>query len=133
MRALNAAGHDPGDHLIALIRADFDAAICNPESLAIWFSFWGEQKFTPQYAEVSALFDAPRAAAIRQACGALLGDAAERDADQIAEWIDTLSDGFWQRLHVFPGGIGSETALTETLALATRFLPCLSERLAGDA
>ena len=50
--ALKRAGNDPLDGLIAILKADFDASICNAEALSIWFSFWGELKFTPQYAEI---------------------------------------------------------------------------------
>ncbi len=122
-QALNDAGDDPRARLIALIRADFDPEICNPEALSIWFAFWGEQKFTPDYAAISAQFDANRNAAIRAACGALMRGAHEADVARTAEWIDTLSDGFWQRLHVSPGAFGAAECRDETLLMAARLIP----------
>lgn len=125
--ALVKAGDDPCDRLIALIRADFDTEICNPEALSIWFSFWGEQKFTPDYAEISAQFDTARITAMRAACTALMSDASEAEIYRTASWIDTFSDGFWQRLHVAPGDYDTARCLDETLKLAARLVPELAE------
>ncbi len=129
--ALSAAGDDPRDRLIALIRADFDPEICNPEALSVWFAFWGEQKFSPDYAEISAEFDAARLAAMRDTCAALMKDASEKEIHRTASWIDTFSDGFWQRLHVAPGHYDTGRCLDETLKLAARLVPQLAERLDG--
>lgn len=127
--ALAQAGDDPADRLIALIRADFDPEICNPEALSIWFAFWGEQRVSPDYAEISAQFDAARLAAMRAACAGLMGGASEDDVYRAARWIDTFSDGFWQRLHVAPGDYHPARCLDETLKLATRLIPQLAERM----
>lgn len=125
-KALDDAGSDPRARLIALIRADFDPAICNPEALSIWYAFWGEQKFTPDYAEISAQFDAARLVAMQDACAALMADASEAEVNRAAGWIDTFSDGFWQRLHVAPGDYDAARCLDETLKLAARLVPELA-------
>ncbi|PVA12052.1 TetR family transcriptional regulator [Pelagivirga sediminicola] len=136
-RALKAAGDDPAEQLIALIRADFDEDICNPEALSIWYAFWGEMKFTSQYAEISSQFDAAREQAMRAVCGKLMGDAPGAEIARTAQWIDTFSDGFWQRLHVFPGNYDAQSALRETLLMAGRLVPQVAGRieqnLAADA
>lgn len=129
-KALADAGDDPRERLIALIRADFDPNICNPAALSIWYAFWGEQKFTPDYAEISEQFDAARLSAMRDACAALMSEASEAEIYSAASWIDTFSDGFWQRLHVAPGDYDATRCLEETLELAARLVPELSERVA---
>jgi len=121
--ALAKAGEDPLDRIAALIEADFSPRICNPQALAVWFAFWGEQKFTPQYAEVSAEFDNNRARAVQQICGKLMPAAPEDEIAEIAEWIDTISDGYWQHLHVDPGSITPQSAHASTLALVCRLIP----------
>ena len=126
---LEDVGDDPLDQLIALILADFADPVCNAEALAIWFAFWGEQRFTPQYAVVSAAFDCERSAAIREACARLLAGAPQDEINQIADWIDTLSDGYWQRLHVLPETITREMALTATLQAVARLLPSHASRI----
>ena len=123
------AGPDPLDRLVAIIEADFSPEICNPELLSVWFAFWGEQKFTPQYAEISARFDKNRSQAICDICRELAGESADRNTDLIAEWIDTLTDGFWQKLHLFPESMTREAAVSATVELVAQLLPQHAERL----
>ena len=130
--ALEQAGDDPHDRLIALIRCDFDPGICNPEALSIWYAFWGEQKFTPDYAVISGQFDAARLAAMRDACAALMPGVSEAEVNRAASWIDTFSDGFWQRLHVAPGDYTAARCLNETLDLAERLVPELATWTKSD-
>ncbi len=127
--ALDGAGDDPADRLIALIRADFDPAICNPESLSFWFAYWGEQKFTPKYAEILVRFDDARIGAMRKACAALMTGATADDVNRAAEWIDTFSDGYWQRLHVAPEQYDAARCMNETLQMAARLVPELALRI----
>lgn len=116
---LAKAGDDPLSRLNAMIKADFAPSVCNPEALSVWFAFWGEQKFTPQYAKISAQFDHSRAVAIRNICRELLGSDAAAQADEIAEWIDTMTDGFWQKLHLSPSDVTREDALEGSTAFVT--------------
>ena len=115
--ALEAAGDDPVQQLVALVQADFDAQVCNPEILSIWFAFWGEQKFTPQYAAVTREFDVRRQGAVKAIFNDLLPNDPERSVN-IAEWIETLTDGYWQHLHLFP----EQSRKEEMLEGSCRFL-----------
>ncbi|QYX57529.1 TetR family transcriptional regulator C-terminal domain-containing protein [Roseovarius sp. SCSIO 43702] len=127
--ALARAGNDPVDRLAALVLADFDPEICNAETLSVWFAFWGEQKFTPQFAEVSAEYDAARGGAIRDICAELRPGADREEAARIADWIDTLTDGYWQHLHVFPEKNSREGAARAALELLATLLPEHADRL----
>ena len=49
LAALDTAGTDPAAQLDALIRADFNPAICTPARLSAWCSFWGEAQCRPLY------------------------------------------------------------------------------------
>ncbi len=120
---LAKADPDPLAQLVAIIEADFAPEICNPDQLALWFAFWGEQSFTPQYAEISGEFDRNRSEAIRQLCRTLFADQPDSNPDRIGDWIDTLTDGFWQKLHLFPGTLTPEHAVASTLDLVAELLP----------
>lgn len=115
--ALDTAGPDPRDRLMALIAADFSPEVCSPESLSLWFAFWGEQTFVPQYAAICREFDIDRSGAIREICGALMQDAEEQKVNQVAQWIDTLTDGFWQNLHLQPNRMTPAQCLDSTRAM----------------
>lgn len=132
-QALEEVGDDPLDQLVALILADFAPQVCNTESLSIWFAYWGEQRFTPAYAEVCAEFDRDRTAVIRSACGHLLAGAPQDEIHRIADWIDTLTDGYWQRLHILPETMSRAAAIGATLQVVSRLLPSHAGRIIGAA
>jgi TetR/AcrR family transcriptional repressor of bet genes len=120
--ALEGAGDQPLARLMALIEADFSPKVCSAEALSLWFAFWGEQNFTPQYAEISRQFDEERAAAIQTICAELFASASAAEVRLIAQWIDTLTDGFWQSIHVHPGSATRDAALASTRALIRHFV-----------
>ncbi|MBW7920785.1 MAG: TetR family transcriptional regulator C-terminal domain-containing protein [Rubellimicrobium sp.] len=122
-RALAQAGDDPKERLLALVEADFDADICNKDSLSVWYAFWGEQKFTPQYSDITREFDLNRTEAIREICRALFPEDQADVAESVAIWIDMLTDGYWQRMHLFPVRCTRETALEGARAFLARMLP----------
>jgi len=126
--AIAAADPDPVAQLVALIRADFDPAICNREILSVWFAFWGEQAFVPQYGEITREYDDNRSRAIQKMCQDLLPGDPDRAAN-IADWIDTLTDGYWQNLYLFPANYTNASALESSLKCLAALLPEFAEKL----
>lgn len=138
MAALAAAGPDPADRLLAVVEADFDETVCNPDALAVWFAFWGELKATGRYGAIAAEFDGRRADAVRSICRAIVDGATTEVADRLAEWLDTLSDGYWVKLHLFQDFTRDE-AREAMRSFVTRIMPRVSDgavptpALQGDA
>lgn len=120
--ALERAGPEPFDRLMALVAADFAAEVCSPEALSLWFAFWGEQNFVPQYAEICREFDQDRGTVIRDICRELMPDADEVHVARLAQWIDTLTDGFWQNLHLQPERMTPADCLDSTRAMIAALL-----------
>lgn len=127
--ALEQAGPDPVQRLITLIEAEFSPVVSDAEALSIWFAFWGEQSFTPQYARISAEFDRHRTAESQRVCAALMPGAPPEETRRVADWIETLTEGYWQHLHVFPATTSREEAAQSALALAARLLPAHADRI----
>ncbi|SDE42756.1 transcriptional regulator BetI [Ruegeria marina] len=122
-KAVSEAGTDAPEKLAALIRADFSPLVCNREALAVWFSFWGEASFRPRYAESARDFDLQRGAVLCELCDELLSDAPEGTAQDIAFSIDSLTDGFWQRLYLSPETFSVTDALRLTMAYLRTVFP----------
>lgn len=126
--ALSEVGDDPAIQLATIVRADFDPLICNSQTLSAWFAFWGEQKFTPQYADITKEFDTRRTMVIQDICKRLLPEEPDR-ALNLSEWVDTLTDGYWQHLHLYPETIKKSDALAGTFRFLCAHLPDHAEKL----
>ena len=123
LNAIVANKDDPTAQLVALIQADFVPEICNAESLAIWHAFWGEQNFTTEFADVTNEFDNRRAEEMAVVCRKIMQTSSDEEANRVAEWIDTMIDGFWFRLHVNADIYTPEGAASEILTLVERLIP----------
>lgn len=137
--ALAAAPDDPVEKILAVVFADLDDRICNRRHLALWNSFWGEAKARPIFAEICDTYDAEHNVVLAGLCeqaAELIGDPSWSPRD-MAEALDTLTDGMWIRMHVTPD-IMDKTAGRR---LVGRFLATLmpsrraqiEERMAGLA
>lgn len=124
--ALGKAPEDPATRLRTVIEADFSPKICNSSALAIWFAFFGEQNFVPQYAEINREFEDKRSKMLSEICHQLVPGDPEK-ASLAGGWIDTLTDGYWQKLHLFPHIYSREGALTQTLNFLQTLFPSHAE------
>ena len=77
---------DPVSRIVAMVRADFEPAICNRRTLTLWHAFWGEANARPLFAAIAEAYDRERAAALR----------AQTALGHIAE--EYLTDRNWARL-----------------------------------
>ncbi len=126
MAAKERAGDDPAAQLLAIIEADFHPDACGPDVLPLWFAFWGELHFQSQYDDVAESFDSRRSKVLSAIWQKLLPDRDPAEAEQLAEWMETLTDGYWQRLHLGPGSCDRDTALRATISCLNRISPGLS-------
>ena len=120
-RALDKAGSEPAKRLRAIVEADFAPKLCNSNTLAVWFAFFGEQKFVPQYAEITGQYERKRAEMISEICRQLAHE--EAKTALAGEWIDTLTDGYWQKLHLFPQRYSRSNAVAHTLDVVATLFP----------
>ena len=74
--ALAAAGPAPAQQLAALLRADFEPAICTPARLSAWLSFWGEAQSRPLYQAKCGENDRLYITKLEEICAALVAKAA---------------------------------------------------------
>jgi TetR/AcrR family transcriptional repressor of bet genes len=106
------AGSDPARQLAAIIEADFDRDICSPKKLAVWFAFWGQAKYRPNYLEIHHRYDDERFAEISRVCGKIVADGPYDDLDplSVARCIEALVDGLWLNLLLYPDEAARERA-----------------------
>ncbi|WP_109310493.1 TetR family transcriptional regulator C-terminal domain-containing protein [Ruegeria sp. AU67] len=126
--SLGRAGDKPAEKIRALIKADFHPDACGPDVLPLWYAFWGELRFQLQYDEVAEHFETRRRETLRVIWNELLPDDEVTSPDQMAEWMETLTDGYWQRLHLAPQGLSRKQAEHAAWGCLVRLAP----ELLGD-
>jgi TetR/AcrR family transcriptional repressor of bet genes len=102
--ALDRAGTDPAERLLALMMTDFDPVICNRKKLAVWFAFFGEAKSRPTYMNLCATRDREHWEAVCGLCREILagGDYRGRNAETIASGLSAVLDGLWLDMLLSP-------------------------------
>ncbi|MGI9350662.1 MAG: TetR family transcriptional regulator C-terminal domain-containing protein [Rhizobiaceae bacterium] len=98
------AGPEPAKQLIAMVEADFDRKVCTPKRLAVWFAFWGQAKYRPNYLEIHSKYDNERHSEFTDLCSQIISDGkySNLEAEQTARTIQALIDGFWLDLMLYP-------------------------------
>lgn len=122
--ALDKAGDDPARQLLALVRADFDPAICNRRKLAAWCAFWGEARSRPTYLALCGSRDEAYQALLEQLCKQLTqAGGYSHDPKSVAVALDALLEGLWLRLMMTNTKISRETACQSAIAFLSASFP----------
>ena len=74
MAALEAAPTDPAAQLAAIIDVNFSDAVCAPNWLSAWLSFWMESQSRPLYVEICSGDDVAYLQALEGICARLIED-----------------------------------------------------------
>lgn len=102
--ALEKAGPTAKERLAAMVKADFDPAICNPAKVAAWFAFLGDTKYRPAYLEFLVKEDRERLTEFERSCRSIEreGEYGHDDPSIIAKSLESLIDGLWLNILINP-------------------------------
>lgn len=122
--ALARVGEDPAEQLNALIEADFTPAICTPERLAAWCSFWGEAQSRPLYQSTYGSLDDAYNQRLEDICARLsdLGGYG-RNPVHAARVIRVTTEGVWLDMMTMANPYSRDDALATVRACASYCFP----------
>nr|WP_277604979.1 TetR family transcriptional regulator C-terminal domain-containing protein [Fertoeibacter niger] len=124
LAALEAAPKDPASQLDALLRADFNPAICTPARLSAWCSFWGEAQSRPMYQERCGSNDEDYNRRLEAICAALLAEGGyPGNPARIARVLRVTIEGVWLDLMTMNHPYSHTEAQATVYACATAFFP----------
>jgi AcrR family transcriptional regulator len=122
--ALAQAGAAPAEKLKAMLAADFNSAICTPERLACWCSFWGEVQSRPLYQQECAANDDRYIQQLESICAKLIDGANDRLSPvTVARVLRFTSEGLWNDMLSMNQPYSRQEALETLFACAAQFFP----------
>lgn len=124
-KLMNAAGPNPAHQLAAIIEADFDKKICSQKKLSVWFAFWGQAKYRPNYLKVHHKFDDDRFVELTRLCGEIIDDGKypNLNAEHIARTLEALIDGLWLNIMLYPTSAKRQECRDNCFIALAEFFP----------
>jgi len=110
--AIEAAGENLADRLLAMVLSDFDPALCTRRRIAAWHAFYGEARARPAYRERCASNEEERHAVLTKICTGVIRQARykDRNPDIIARTLAAISDGIWLDILLSGGRVDRDGA-----------------------
>ena len=133
--ALRKAGPRPADKLAAMIAADFDPVMTSRKKVTVWYAFWGEARWRPEYLKICQSLSESYFAETRALCAEIVraGGYGEIDPDRVARGLNAMIDGLWLDILTSPKAIDRKDAKRTCLALLGAVFPReFARHLAAD-
>src|SRR5690606_19952757 len=132
--AVAKAGPAPADKLDAMIEADFRPVAASRKHVTVWYAFWGEARWRPEYLKLcielsDSYFDQTRALC-REIIAA--GGYDDVDADAVARGLNAMIDGLWLDILINPESVDREEAKRTCRVFLARFFPNEFSATAGS-
>jgi len=124
LAALAAAPAAPAGQLDALLRADFNPALCTPERLTAWCAFWGEAQSRPIYQEECGSNDLDYIHRMEEICARLIAEGGyDRDPVRVARVLRVTTEGTWLDMMTLKTPYSLEEARATVFTCAAALFP----------
>ncbi len=123
--ALRRAGPHPADKLAAMIAADFDPVMTSRKKVTVWYAFWGEARWRPEYLKICQALSESYFAETRALCQEIVRSAGypDIDPDWVARGLNAMIDGLWLDILTSPKAVDRKLARQTCLALLGAVFP----------
>ena len=123
-QALAAAPETPEGRLNALLLADFEPAICTPDRLSAWCSYWGEAQSRPLYQEHCSSNDAEYIRVMDGVCADLMASGGYAgEPSRVARVLRVTVEGLWLDMMTMTQPYSRQEALSTVMTCAAAFFP----------
>jgi TetR/AcrR family transcriptional repressor of bet genes len=123
--AVRKAGPRAADKLAAMIAADFDPVMTSRKKVTVWYAFWGEARWRPEYLKICQSLSEAYFAETRALCREIVdgGSYANIDPDSVARGLNAMIDGLWLDILTSPKAIDRKEAKRTCLGLLAAVFP----------
>jgi TetR/AcrR family transcriptional repressor of bet genes len=110
--------------LLALLRADFNPAICTPARLSAWCSFWGEAQSRPIYQERCGANDEEYNRRLEAICARMNAEHGYRvNPVRVARVLRVVTEGVWLDMMTMTAPYDLTEAQATVMTAAAAFFP----------
>lgn len=123
--AVDRAGPAPAAQLDAMIEADFHPAIASRKKVTVWYAFWGEARWRPEYLRICRELSERYFEQTRDVCRQVIetGGYTDIDAAAIARGLNSMIDGLWLDMLINPDSIDRAEAKRTCRVFLSGFFP----------
>ncbi|HET6620987.1 MAG TPA: transcriptional regulator BetI [Dongiaceae bacterium] len=109
---IRSAGPSAAAQVEAMIESDFHRAVANRKRVTVWYAFWGETRWRPEFLKICQQLSDSFHHETRQVFARLVaeGGYANVDADLVARGFDAMIDGLWLDMLINPKAVDREAA-----------------------
>ena len=125
LQAYRDAGLSACAKLTAIVEAHFDARICTPKKLAVWYAFYGEVGRRKIYRQLIDDIDAERFTLSTRLCEQITeeGGYAGMTPQRVANLLEALYDGLWLDMLTYPESCSRQQARAHVFAFLAQTYP----------
>ena len=109
---IRSAGVTAAAQIDAMIESDFHRTIANRKRVTVWYAFWGETRWRPEFLKICQQLSDTFHEETRAAFARLIaeGGYSAIDPDLVARGFDALIDGLWLDLLINPKAVERDAA-----------------------
>jgi len=109
---LDAAGTDPARRILAMVDTDFQLSISSRKRITVWYAFWGETRWRPEFLKICQRLSAAFHVETRATFTQLIASTGrlDLDPDAVTRGFHAMIDGLWLDMLINPKDFDREAA-----------------------
>lgn len=109
---IRTAGTSAAAQLDASIESDFHRTIANRKKVTVWYAFWGETRWRPEFLKICQELSDTFHVETRKLFARLIEEGGYRDLDPdiVARGFDAMIDGLWLDMLINPKSVDRDAA-----------------------
>ena len=129
-KSYDKADLTPEAKLLAIVDAHYHPKIFNRKKLAVWFAFYGEATYRAKYRDIMHEIDPERWDLSKELCRRVIADGGYEctDAEVVADTLESLYDGSWLNILMYPGEFSRDDAKAQIRTYLASTFPKHFER-----
>ena len=123
--SIRTAGASAIAQVEAMIESDFHRTVANRKKVTVWYAFWGETRWRPEFLKICQQLSDSFHAETREIFARLIAEGGYKgvDPDIVARGFDAMIDGLWLDMLINPKAVDRDSAKRVVRAYLGGFFP----------